>query len=233
VQYHIEIAAENAFIIYLSQGDQAQATLSPALSEKIQQVAGHLTQAFASYLIDLIPSYRSILIVYDLNKMDPDRFKHALERTLNTPLMSEKRQSNCIQLPVFYHRELALDADRVEQHTNMAFEQIAQMHQQTEYNVLTVGFAPGFAYMGMLDPSIAVPRLDTPRVKVPKGAVAIADQQTAVYPAVSPGGWNIIGLCPTSMFNLDPEPNLTVNVGDRVQFVAINKQEFLALGGQL
>lgn len=233
MQYQIQIASENAFIIYFSNGDKEQAELSPELSEQIQQVAGYLKQTLGQYTIDLIPSYCSILFVYDLNKADPIWLQNALEQALNAPLSSAQNQSKLVQLPVFYHRSVALDADRLEQHTSMTFEQVVQTHQQGEYKVLTVGFAPGFAYMGMLNPSIAVPRLDTPRIQVPKGAVAIADRQTAIYPAVSPGGWNIIGLCPVAMFHLEPEPYLTVNVGDRVQFVGIDKAEFLALGGQL
>ena len=76
-----------------------------------------------------------------------------------------------------------------------------------------IGFAPGFAYLGEVDPRIAAPRLATPRQKVPRGAVAIADRQTAVYPAQSPGGWNLIGLCPERMFDPAAEPSMPVQVG--------------------
>jgi len=102
-----------------------------------------------------------------------------------------------------------------------------------QYRVYAIGFAPGFAYLGEVDARIAAPRLATPRKKVPKGAVAIADRQTAVYPAVSPGGWNLIGLCPVDMFNPNAKPTMPVQVGDKVQFKSIEREEFLSLGGQL
>jgi allophanate hydrolase subunit 1 len=84
-----------------------------------------------------------------------------------------------------------------------------------------------------VDERIAAPRLATPRQKVPRGAVAIADRQTAVYPEVSPGGWNLIGLCPQRMFDPAAEPSMPVKVGDRIRFSAIDRQQFLAQGGEL
>jgi KipI family sensor histidine kinase inhibitor len=99
--------------------------------------------------------------------------------------------------------------------------------------VYAIGFAPGFAYLGQVDERIAAPRLATPRQKVPRGAVGIADRQTAIYPAASPGGWNLIGLCPQSMFDPNADPSMPVQVGDRVRFKGIDRQSFLELGGML
>ena len=87
--------------------------------------------------------------------------------------------------------------------------------------------------MGEVDSRIATPRLSTPRKWVPKGSVAIADQQTAVYPSTSPGGWNIIGLCPTPMFDPQSEPTMPVSVGDRVRFYGIDRESFLDMGGDV
>ena len=94
-----------------------------------------------------------------------------------------------------------------------------------------MGFAPGFAYLGEVDTRIAMPRLATPRHNVPQGAVAIADRQTAIYPSQSPGGWNLIGLCPTSLFNAEQQPPSPMAVGDRICFNAISRDEFIRLGG--
>ena len=115
----------------------------------------------------------------------------------------------------------------------LTVEQVIAIHQSVEYRVYAIGFAPGFAYLGEVDERIASSRLATPRQKVPKGAVAIADRQTAVYPAISPGGWNLIGLCPTLMFDPSKEPSMPVKTGDRVVFEAISREEFIDLGGQL
>ena len=88
-------------------------------------------------------------------------------------------------------------------------------------------------FMGLVDEALAAPRLNTPRKKVAAGSVGIAERQTAAYPVVSPGGWNLIGLCPTPMFTPNASPAMPVAVGDEVRFVAIDKAEFLRLGGEL
>ena len=116
---------------------------------------------------------------------------------------------------------------------NLSINEVITIHQQVEYRVYAVGFAPGFAYLGNVDKRIAAPRLSTPRLRVPRGAVAIADQQTAVYPSESPGGWNLIGLCPTLMFDPNKIPSMPVKTGDRVKFKAIERNEFIELGGDV
>jgi KipI family sensor histidine kinase inhibitor len=138
-----------------------------------------------------------------------------------------------VTLPVYYGLESGPDLERLATTAALSVEQFVDLHQQREYRVYAIGFAPGFAYLGEVDQRIAAPRLSTPRQRVPRGAVGIADQQTAVYPAQSPGGWNLIGLCPLSMFNPKAKPTMPVAVGDRVQFEAVSRDQFLALGGEL
>jgi len=138
-----------------------------------------------------------------------------------------------VELPVYYSDESGPDLSVIAQRAQLTVEQVIELHQAQEYRVYAIGFAPGFAYLGEVDQRISAPRLSTPRMKVPKGAVAIADRQTAVYPSVSPGGWNIIGLCPIDMFAATVSPTMPVNVGDKVKFKAISKDEFLSLGGEL
>ena len=142
-------------------------------------------------------------------------------------------EANIVELPVYYSNESGPDLSVIAQRAQLTVEQVIELHQAQEYRVYAIGFAPGFAYLGEVDERIAAPRLSTPRMKVPKGAVAIADRQTAVYPSVSPGGWNIIGLCPVDMFDAKAIPTMPVNVGDRVKFKAISKDEYIALGGAL
>jgi KipI family sensor histidine kinase inhibitor len=110
---------------------------------------------------------------------------------------------------------------------------VIALHSSNEYRVYAIGFAPGFAYLGQVDERIAAPRLATPRQRVPRGSVAIADRQTAVYPAVSPGGWNLIGRCPTRMFDPKATPVMPVAVGDKVRFEPIGLERYLELGGVL
>ncbi|MCP4326185.1 MAG: 5-oxoprolinase subunit PxpB, partial [Alteromonadales bacterium] len=184
-------------------------------------------------IIDLIPSYASILVMFNLLDIDHHHLRNKLKKLLVNCTNQSSKQGRLIELPAYYSVESGQDLKRIAQKSKMSIEQVISLHQAQEYRVYAVGFAPGFAYLGEVDERISMPRLSTPRLKVPKGAVAIADRQTAVYPAQSPGGWNIIGLCPIDMFNPQAEPIMTVSVGDRVKFVGISLDEFLSLGGAL
>src|SRR5690606_25015219 len=138
-----------------------------------------------------------------------------------------------IELPVHYSTESGPDLARVAALNHCDITDVIDRHSQWDYLVYAIGFAPGFAYLGEVDDAIATPRHRTPRLRVPRGAVAIADRQTAVYPAPSPGGWNLIGLCPTPLFRPDANPAVPIAVGDLVRFRPISRGEFLALGGEL
>jgi KipI family sensor histidine kinase inhibitor len=138
-----------------------------------------------------------------------------------------------IVLPVYYSTESGADLEHLAEQAELSIADVIALHSGTEYRVYAIGFAPGFAYLGHVDPRIAAPRLPTPRQKVPRGSVAIADRQTAVYPAASPGGWNLIGNCPQRLFDPHAKPVMPVAVGDRVRFEAITRERFLARGGEL
>ena len=134
-----------------------------------------------------------------------------------------------IQVPVCYEPEFALDMDEISSRTKLSSLEIQKLHEQAEYRVLMMGFAPGHAYIGGLDPKLALPRRAIPRALVPAGSVAIANDQTAIYPYAISGGWNVIGRTPLRLF--DPqrqEPSLLAS-GDRVRFRAIGREEFTEL----
>lgn len=223
----IEIAGENALIIYF--GEQTD----PATSAKVQQAVTILEKELAEQLIDMVPSYASLLVIYDMLKCDHLEVRSKLRKLLGQLEESSAISGKIVTLPAYYSTESGPDLEALATQAQLSIEEVIKIHSDMEYRVYAIGFAPGFAYLGEVDPRIAAPRLSTPRQKVPKGAVAIADQQTAVYPAVSPGGWNLIGLCPTPMFDPKAEPTMPVQVGDRVKFEPINREQFIALGGQL
>ena len=156
-----------------------------------------------------------------------------IRQSLSQQQSVQQSESRLVELPSYYSQESGPDLSSLARNANLSIDEVIQLHSSQEYRVYAIGFAPGFAYLGQVDKKIAAPRLSTPRKKVPKGAVAIADQQTAVYPAISPGGWNLIGLCPQDMFDPHNEPHMPVAVGDRIRFRAISREEFFDLGGEL
>ncbi|MFT5657704.1 MAG: KipI family sensor histidine kinase inhibitor [Gammaproteobacteria bacterium] len=223
----IEIAGQDAFIVYFA--DQT----SPEVSAQIQMAVQNLRAQMAELLVDLVPSYASLLVIYDIESCDHFEARKRLKKALSNLDSAITASGDLITLPVYYSAESGPDLALIAEQASLSIEQVIDIHQQDEYRVYAIGFAPGFAYLGEVDQRIAAPRLATPRLKVPRGAVAIADRQTAVYPAPSPGGWNLIGLCPTRMFDPDQDPTMPVQVGDRVRFKAIERDEFISLGGEL
>ncbi|MCP4302428.1 MAG: 5-oxoprolinase subunit PxpB [Gammaproteobacteria bacterium] len=224
---NIEIAGQNAFIVYF--GDHASATVSA----QIQAAVNNITNSMAACLVDLVPSYASLLVIYDLDRSEPFAVRRMLRAALTDLDTVDESAGELVTLPVYYSLESGPDLEVIAELGNINVEDVIDIHQLQEYRVYAIGFAPGFAYLGEVDERIAAPRLSTPRQKVPRGAVAIADRQTAVYPAVSPGGWNLIGLCPTRMFDPACDPSMPVKAGDRIRFDAITREQFLAQGGEL
>lgn len=214
-------------MLYL--GDNA----SLAVAARVQAACKAVETALGDHLVDLVPSYASVLILYDPLLTDHLSVGHRVRRAVANLADVSESQGRLVVLPVYYAPEAGADLEMLAQRAGLTPEQLIDLHAGTEYRVYAIGFAPGFAYLGQVDERIAAARLATPRLRVPRGAVAIADRQTAVYPAVSPGGWNLIGRCPTRMFDPTATPAMPVAVGDRVQFEPVDRARYLALGGEL
>ncbi|SEG16572.1 5-oxoprolinase subunit PxpB [Marinobacterium lutimaris] len=223
----IEIAGENALILYF--GEETD----PRVSAQVQRAVAETEARLGSAVIDLVPSYASLLVIYDPLQLDHLQVKRLLSDLGNSGEDEEVSEGSLIKLPVWYSSESGPDLDALAERAGMSVSDVIDLHASTEYRVYAIGFAPGFAYLGQVDERIAAPRLSTPRQVVPRGSVAIADRQTAIYPAASPGGWNLIGRCPTRMFNPEADPCMPVQVGDRVSFEPIDKERYLELGGEL
>lgn len=220
------IASENSSIVYFSERPCAKT------SSQISHTAKQLKNSLKNQLIDLVPSYNSILVIYNAFDIDHLTIEKEIHRAF--AMWAPEKQAiigKSIELPVYYSIESGPDLKRLSDHTNLTIDELISIHHQTEYTVYAMGFAPGFAYLGETDSRIAIPRLDTPRSLVPKGSVAIADRQTAIYPSLSPGGWNLIGLCPSVMFDPNQQPSTLIEVGDKVNFKPIDRNQFLQLGG--
>lgn len=224
----IHVAGENSLIVYFGEN------VSNDVSLAIQHTTEYLSQFVGETLVDLVPSYASLLVIFDALRTDHLHVRGLIRQAQNQSQKGNDAQEQAVvRLPVFYGEQVSPDLAGICEKSGLTREQAIEIHQQTLYRVYAIGFAPGFAYLGETDERIAMPRLATPRKKVPKGAVAIADRQTAVYPAVSPGGWNLIGCCPTPMFDPKGTPTMPVKAGDAVQFYAIDEAEFISLGGDL
>jgi len=223
----VEVAGEAALIAYLSD------TPSPGLTARLQALAGAMRSSLGSAVEDLVLSYASLLILFDPFATDHAKVTACLHRCLESLTDAAPEAGRIVEIPVYYAPEAGADIEALGKRSGLGWKGVAELHASVEYRVCAVGFAPGFAYLGDVDARIAAPRLSTPRTQVPRGAVAIADRQTAVYPSESPGGWNLIGRSPLHMFDAERAEPMPVAVGDRVRFVAIDRADFEARGGSL
>lgn len=201
--------------------------------EHIGELAHQIVDKLNLIVMNVVPSYRTILIDYL-----PFRIQESvIIQTLNEIVSRfdvqsmDNKQPNYISIPVYYSNETALDLDRFQQN-GLSMDKLIELHTKPVYTVSAIGFAPGFAFLSDVSPELSMPRHHTPRTNVPAGSVAIADSKTAVYPSDSPGGWNIIGRTPISLFT-DTPPFIPFEVGDKVTFGSISIQEFVSLGGVL
>ena len=218
---------ENSLIIYFADA------ISPETADKIGRVLPAIQRELGQYIVDIVPSYTSILISFDLMEIEFKHFEQALQSILDNAEFAETGQAETplIELPVYYGSEVSLDADEISAHTGLSFEEVIRIHSSTLYRVYAIGFAPGFAYLGNTDERIAISRKKTPRLKIPARSVALAERQTAVYPKESPGGWQVIGRCPVDPIDYQRE-NLTLfEMGAKVKFNPISKETFLDMGG--
>lgn len=201
--------------------------------EYIGELAHQIVDKLSMIVINVIPSYRTILIDYLPFRIQESTILHELQQLItrfDVQSISNK-PSKIISIPVYYSKETALDLNRFERN-GLSLADIIELHTKSIYTVSAIGFAPGFAFLSDVSEQIQMPRHQTPRTNVPAGSVAIADSKTAVYPSDSPGGWNIIGRTPISLFT-DTPPFIPFEVGDNVTFNSVSKQEFINSGGAL
>ncbi|SIQ80979.1 5-oxoprolinase subunit PxpB [Aquipseudomonas alcaligenes] len=215
----LEPAGAEALLLVLAEAPDADLPLRiAALAERIRLELGGL-------LIDMVPGWTSLLLHYDLLRTDhlqlAERLAPLLETWLAEPQASVAGRLH--EIPVWY---AGADLASVAQACGLSVAEVVELHSAGEYRVGAIGFAPGFAYLGELSERLALPRLATPRTRVPAGSLAIAERQTAIYPQASPGGWHLLGLCPWKLFDVRRTPPCPLALGDRVRFVPIDEARY-------
>lgn len=158
---------------------------------------------------------------FDLMELE-DQIKALTEASLK----KKPSEGRMIDIPICYDASVAPDLERVSQCCGLSQREVVDRHVSGRYTAELIGFLPGFAYMGGLDSALNVPRLDIPRPKVPPGALGITGRQCALYPTASPGGWNLIGRCPSILFDPDKASPCLIQLGDIVRFFQITLDEF-------
>ncbi len=178
---------------------------------------------------NLTPSYNKLIISFDLNIINFKELKKKIE-DINIPEKYIKKDHKIIKIPTCCDDEFALDIERLSSKLKLTKKEILEKYLNKEYFCYMTGFIAGMPFLGDIDKKIRLERLETPRVKVPKGAVGITEQFTNIYTFESPGGWNILGSTPIKIFDQKNEKQpILINPGDRVLFYEINKKEYIKL----
>lgn len=170
--------------------------------------------------------YNSLLICYRSNKFKYTEVENKLNSLYNEEFEIKQTKKVLWTIPVCYDAIFGLDLSFIATENKLVIEEIIELHSNTNYTVYGIGFLPGFLYLGGLNERLYIPRKSTPRLEVPKGAVAIGGNQTGIYPQNSPGGWNIIGKTPVKLFNVKNKKPCVFKPGDEVRFIPIPKEEF-------
>jgi inhibitor of KinA len=165
------------------------------------------------------PAYASILIDFDPLRIDRGDVARTAAELFAEAAAAPWPEPRTVEIPVAYGGEYGPDLEAVAALTGHTPDEVIALHCSAEYLVYFLGFSPGFPYLGGMPESIAAPRLDTPRRRVPAGSVAIGGRQTGVYPMASPGGWRIIGRTPLRLFEPAADPPVLLRMGDHVRFV--------------
>jgi KipI family sensor histidine kinase inhibitor len=199
--------------------------IDPALNQRVLVAAAVVRRAMGvgDRWLSAIPAYASLLVEYDPLRLDADAAAAELRVLLaaaETDGASPAADPLPIEIAVRYGGEDGPDLEAVAERCQLTAEQVVEVHTSVIYRAYMLGFAPGFAYLGELPSALEVPRLDTPRRRVPAGSVAIAGRQTAVYPQDTPGGWQLIGRTDRRMWDLGRQPPALITEGSRVRFIA-------------
>ncbi|MGI2259888.1 5-oxoprolinase subunit PxpB [Shewanella sp. GXUN23E] len=205
--------------------------IDPTLASRIATFSHTLQGCYGSALLELIPSYTTLLLEYHPLRLSFETLASALPGLWQSS-QADIPQPRLHRLPVFYGGEYGPDLPGLARHAGLTEAGVIARHADRRYTVCAIGFAPGFAFLARVDDAICHPRHPHPRVLIPKGSVGIAESQTAVYPDASPGGWQIIGNCPLTLFDPTHDPMSPFSTGDQVEFYGIDREAFLALGGE-
>ncbi|KAA9028372.1 5-oxoprolinase subunit PxpB [Niallia endozanthoxylica] len=209
--------------------------ISAMTHQKVQNISFYLQNHPFEWMVEYIPSFTTVTIYYHplkIERLTQGRihpYQYACEQLnnlLSSIALNQSFESRTIEIPVCYGGEYGPDIEIIAELNHLTPEEVIQIHTSSDYLVYMIGFVPGFPYLGGMSERIAAPRRKTPRLQIPARSVGIAGSQTGIYPLETPGGWQIIGRTPVSLFRPDEEPPTLLKAGDRVKFTSISSKEF-------
>jgi inhibitor of KinA len=225
----------SAFPRIVTAGDSAlivefEERIDTAVNARAIALAGAIAARHLDGVRDVVPTYRTVAIYFDPLRVDYDQLL-ALASPAADPAERADAEAvapspTTVRIPVCYGGDLGPDLPEVASFAGATEDEVVQLHWSMTYRVFMVGFVAGFAYLGTVNPRIAMPRHSTPRLRVPAGSIGIAGAQTGVYPAETPGGWRLIGQTPLKPFDPQRADPFLMKAGDAVAFYPITRTEY-------
>ena len=211
---------DNAILVQFEQ------IISEELLNRVLYYRNLIQQIYIEQKVEVINTYNSILINYFVTIEDVYSDVEAIKKVFDQYNDTKNIESSIFEIPVCYDLNFGVDLEFIAKEKNLEISEIISLHIQPEYRVYFMGFLPGFLYLGGLDEKLHISRKSQPRMKIEKGAVGIGENQTGIYPKVSPGGWQIIGNCPLNFFDNKREYPSLISAGDYIKFKSVDREEY-------
>lgn len=199
------------------------------INDKVHALSAYLKKREVKGIRETLPAFRSLMVFYDPSETDFFKLSKIIRHYKPSDERHCKKIKRKLIVPCCYGGEYGPDLNNMSALTGVGQKEIIRIHGETDYKIYMLGFLPGFVYLGGLNEKIAVPRLDTPRIKIPARSVGIGGNQTGVYPISSPGGWQLIGRTPLDFYDPDSASPILCKAGEYIRFVSINETEYHAI----
>lgn len=225
--FNITVAGDSALNLEFAR------IITPETSTMIRIAAQNLTDDPLDGIIELVPTFCSLMVYYDPLVVSFDELSLRLRSKLRDLGPADAYAKKVVEIPVCYGGEFGPDIQTVADHAKLTVSEVIELHSSRDYLIDMLGFLPGFAYLGGLDERLHTPRLATPRTLIEAGSVGIGGAQTGIYPLPSPGGWQIIGRTPLRPYDPDREEPILYAAGEYLRFIPISIDEYSAIETQL
>lgn len=216
----IKIAGDSSILVEF--GNE----ISPEINARIAATVNIIRDQHILGIVDMIPTYCSLLINYDVRVIRYEELKKRIKAILRADIKGSSGKKRIYEIPVCYGGEYGPDMEFICKNAGLSEEEVIAIHSSKDYLIYMLGFLPGFTYLGGLDERIHTPRLSNPRLKIPAGAVGIGGSQTGIYPMESPGGWQLMGSTPVKTYDPDRAVPILVEAGEYIRFVPVDEAEY-------
>lgn len=200
--------------------------ISPEINKKITATVQLMKAQQIEGVVDLIPAFCSLLINYDPRIITYENLQKRMEDLVKLDATAEQASKKIIEIPVCYGGEYGPDIENIAELAGLSVEEVIRIHSSRDYLIYMLGFLPGFAYLGGLEECLHTPRLANPRIKINAGSVGIGGSQTGIYPLDSPGGWQLLGMTPVTVYDPLREVPILYEAGEYIRFVPVDEAEY-------